>query len=249
MNSVLILLVSIATLASAEFYTRPSALKVEYISVPESCDRKAMNGQVVLIHYTGTLEDGTKFASDRTGEFQIDLEKSKTRYQAIEDVEQTGLEAGVLGMCIGEKRRLIVPPELGYGFSEFKNIVGSSESIYCLDKGSIIPGGSTLYYNIELLTAFYPKVEPNVRLPNFSEFAGILANEFKKIDINADSALSREEMSVYFKNVFKISDEISDKRVEDSFSNDDKDKNGYISLEEYSDANMPLYALYEHDEL
>ena len=38
-----------------------------------------------------------------------------------------------------------------------------------LDKSMIIPGGSTLYYDIELVEAFFPKVEPYFRAPNFSE--------------------------------------------------------------------------------
>ena len=66
-----------------------------------------------------------------------------------------------------------------------------------------------------------------------------LERECKFIDIDADSALSREEMSIYFKKLHKSSNE--DKRVEDFFSSEDKDKNGYISHEEFSGS--------KHDEL
>ena len=108
MKSSLILLVSIATLTLAEPEVRPSGLKVEYVEVPESCDRKATNGQMLTMHYTGTLEDGTKFDSsvDRNEPFKFQIGVG----QVIR-----GWEEGVLGMCIGEKRKLIVPPELGYG--------------------------------------------------------------------------------------------------------------------------------------
>jgi FKBP-type peptidyl-prolyl cis-trans isomerase len=65
MKPALILLASIATLVLAKkFETRPSGLKVKYISVPETCDVKVMSGQVVLVHYTGKLKDGTKFQSE-----------------------------------------------------------------------------------------------------------------------------------------------------------------------------------------
>ena len=108
MKSCLILLASIATIALAEPEVRPSGLKVEYTLVPETCERKAMNGQMLTMHYTGTLEDGSKFDSsvDRNEPFKFQIGVG----QVIK-----GWEEGVLGMCIGEKRRLIVPPELGYG--------------------------------------------------------------------------------------------------------------------------------------
>ena len=108
MKSCLILIASIATLALAEPEVRPSGLKVEYTSVPSTCDQKAMNGQMLTMHYTGTLEDGSKFDSsvDRNEPFKFQIGVG----QVIK-----GWEEGVLGMCIGEKRRLIVPPELGYG--------------------------------------------------------------------------------------------------------------------------------------
>ncbi len=62
MKSARILLASLATLAENKI--KCSSLKVEYISAPETCDKKAMNGHTVVIHYTGTFEDGTKFVSD-----------------------------------------------------------------------------------------------------------------------------------------------------------------------------------------
>jgi len=218
MKSCLILLASIATLALAEPEVGPSGLKVEYTLVPETCERKAMNGQMLTMHYTGTLEDGSKFDSsvDRNEPFKFQIGVG----QVIK-----GWEEGVLGMCIGEKRRLIVPPELGYGDQ---------------GAGEVIPGGATLYFDIELLE---------------TEEGPQPVNVFKQIDMDNDAALSREELSVYLKQQVEamasaggeqaqqaqemLKDQ--DKLVEEIFSHEDKDKDGYISHEEFSGP--------KHDEL
>jgi len=218
MKSSLILLVSIATLTLAEPEVRPSGLKVEYVEVPESCDRKATNGQMLTMHYTGTLEDGTKFDSsvDRNEPFKFQIGVG----QVIR-----GWEEGVLGMCIGEKRKLIVPPELGYGDQ---------------GAGQVIPGGATLYFDIELLE---------------TESGPAPVNVFKQIDIDNDAALSREELSTYLKEQVEAMAQAGgeqaeqaqemlkdqDKLVEEIFSHEDKDKDGYISHEEFSGP--------KHDEL
>lgn len=81
------------------------------------------------MHYTGTLIDGSKFDSsvDRNQPFDFVIGSG----QVIK-----GWERGLLGMCVGEKRKLTIPSDLGYG-----------------DRGSppTIPGGSTLIFDVELI--------------------------------------------------------------------------------------------------
>merc|ERR1712141_567549 len=218
MKSCLILLASIATIALAEVEERPSGLKIEHILKPESCDRKAANGQMLTMHYTGTLEDGTKFDSslDRNEPFKFQIGVG----QVIK-----GWEEGVLGMCVGEKRKLIVPPELGYGDQ---------------GAGDIIPGGATLYFDIELLE---------------TEDGPPPVNVFKQIDNDVDNQISREELSGYLKQQVEAMQQAGgeqaaqaeemlkdqDKLVEEIFSYEDKDKDGYISHDEFSGP--------KHDEL
>merc|ERR1712242_214448 len=217
-SSLALALALMVTVSLAEVEERPSGLKIEHILKPESCDKQAENGQMLTMHYTGTLEDGTKFDSslDRNEPFKFQIGVG----QVIK-----GWEEGVLGMCIGEKRRLIVPPELGYGDQ---------------GAGEVIPGGATLYFDIELLG---------------TEEGPQPVNVFKQIDMDNDAALSREELSVYLKQQVEAMAQAGgeqaqqaqemlkdqDKLVEEIFSHEDKDKDGYISHEEFSGP--------KHDEL
>merc|ERR1712172_456939 len=159
---VFLAVVAVVATVLADPEVKDSGLKVEYLSKPDTCDKVARNGDMLSMHYTGTLEDGKKFDSsyDRSEPFKFQIGVG----QVIK-----GWEEGVLGMCVGEKRRLIVPPALGYGDQ---------------GAGEIIPGGATLFFDIELLE---------------TEDGPAPVNVFKQIDIDADSALSREELSVYLK--------------------------------------------------
>lgn len=213
-----VLFLALFSLALAEPEIKPSGLGVEYVQVPEACEVKASNGNLLTMHYTGTLEDGTKFDSslDRNEPFKFQIGVG----QVIR-----GWEEGVLGMCVGEKRKLIVPPELGYGDQ---------------GAGEIIPGGATLYFDIELLHA---------------EDGPAPVNVFKQIDQDSDSNLSREELSAYLKQQVEAMAQAGgeqaqqaeemlkdqDKLVEEIFSHEDKDKDGYISHAEFSGP--------KHDEL
>lgn len=87
-------------------------------------------GDVLEVHYTGWLTDGTKFDSsvDRDQTFNFTIGAG----QVIQ-----GWDQGLIGMKVGEKRKLTIPPELGYGQS------GS---------GSLIPPNSTLIFEVELIS-------------------------------------------------------------------------------------------------
>ena len=102
-------------------------LKIEDLVVGEGAE--ATSGQNVEVHYTGWLTDGTKFDSsvDRGNPFNFPLGGG----QVIQ-----GWDQGVVGMRIGGKRRLTIPPHLGYG---------------ARGAGSVIPPSSTLVFEVELL--------------------------------------------------------------------------------------------------
>jgi len=103
-----------------------SGLKIEDLKVGDG--QEAKKGDTVEVHYTGWLTDGTKFDSsvDRGQPFDFRLGAG----QVIR-----GWDEGVEGMKVGGKRKLTIPPELGYGARG----IGP------------IPPNSTLVFDVELL--------------------------------------------------------------------------------------------------
>ena len=91
---------------------------------------EAVAGKTVTVHYVGTLTNGTKFDSsrDRGQGFKFKLGAG----QVIQ-----GWDKGVAGMKVGGLRKLVIPPEMGYGAGGFP---------------PVIPPNSTLVFEVELLS-------------------------------------------------------------------------------------------------
>lgn len=102
---------------------------LEYFDIVEGTGASPQPGQYVTVHYTGTLQDGTVFDSsvERGKPFQFHIGQG----QVIR-----GWDEGVMSMKIGGKRKLIVPPHMGYGAAGF---------------GNVIPPNSTLIFEVDLL--------------------------------------------------------------------------------------------------
>jgi hypothetical protein len=133
---------------------------------------KSKAGDHLFMHYTGSIDE-----SSETGEHGKVFDSSLTRGQPFDfplgagRVIQ-GWDQGLLDMCPGDKRTLIIPPELGYGAQ---------------GAGGTIPGGATLKFEVECLKigdASDRPAEPNI---------------FAEIDADSSGDITYEEMETWFK--------------------------------------------------
>jgi len=187
------------------------------------------------MHYTGTIdqssktgEKGKQFDSsrlyDRTFKFKLGL-----------DEVIRGWDVGLVNLCKGAKVTLVMSPDYGYGDD---------------GAGIDVPGGATLNFDVEVMDI---RDEPQVESHDESEdelddepdaepeIAGPVPNIFRKIDGlgkdgKKDDVLTAEELKAFFK--------FHDREMPSNLmENEDKNKDGKVSWEEFSGPKGPIIDL------
>src|SRR3989338_1506689 len=118
----------IKTDSKEKWLKTPNGLEIQGVSI--GYGREAKEGDVVFVQYIGKLTDGKKFDSsyDRGQPFSFILGGG---------LVIKGWDTGVVGMKVGGKRKLRIPPDLAYG----NKVVGDG----------LIPANSILLFDIELM--------------------------------------------------------------------------------------------------
>ena len=119
---------------SSGYSTTPTGLQYKITAIGNGS--AIQNNEVAIVHYTGWLYDASA-ENERGNKFDSSVDRNEPlQFQLGTGRVIRGWEEGILGMKVGEKRTLIIPPDLGYG----------SRSI-----GDAIPPNSTLIFDVELM--------------------------------------------------------------------------------------------------
>uniref|UniRef100_G3NSR3 peptidylprolyl isomerase n=1 Tax=Gasterosteus aculeatus TaxID=69293 RepID=G3NSR3_GASAC len=109
-------------------------LTIENQEIPESCTRKSVSGDYVRYHYNGTYLNGVTFDTSY---------QRNTTYNTYIGMGYViaGMDQALLGVCMGEKRRVIIPPKLAYGEE---------------GAGGVIPPNAVLVFDIHVIDFHNP---------------------------------------------------------------------------------------------
>ncbi|XP_008301177.1 peptidyl-prolyl cis-trans isomerase FKBP10 isoform X1 [Stegastes partitus] len=115
---------------------------VEVKEVPEGCSRRTVKGDYIRYHYNGTFQDGTAFDSS------YQRNSTYNTYVGMGYVIR-GMDKALQGLCIGEKRRITVPPHMAYG----------EDGV-----GDMIPGSAVLIFDIHVIDFHNPKDPVDIKV-------------------------------------------------------------------------------------
>uniref|UniRef100_H0W8L0 peptidylprolyl isomerase n=1 Tax=Cavia porcellus TaxID=10141 RepID=H0W8L0_CAVPO len=195
-----------------DFHNPTDSVGIETLSRPaEPCNETSKLGDFIRYHYNCSLMDGTRLFSSH--DYGAPQEATLGANKVIE-----GLDRGLQGMCVGERRRLVVPPHLAHGESGARGV----------------PGSAVLQFEVELLSR-------EDGLPDgylFVWHEDPPASLFEDMDLNKDGEVPPEEFSVFIKTQVQegkgrlLPGQDPEKTIGDMFRNQDRDQDGSITAAE-----------------
>ncbi|XP_033862881.2 peptidyl-prolyl cis-trans isomerase FKBP7 [Acipenser ruthenus] len=181
-------------------------VKIEVVHMPEECTKKSKKGDMLNAHYDGFLAtDGSKIYCSRSDN------KGHPKWFVL-GVGQVikGLDIGMMGMCPGEKRKVTIPPSLGFGKLGKDKVPPDSTLIFEIELYTIArgPRSAESFQEIDLnkdrslsrdeITEYMKKeFEKGGNKRDQSFYDAIIADVFRKNDHNGDGFISAKEYNVY----------------------------------------------------
>ncbi|CAM9793739.1 unnamed protein product, partial [Bubo scandiacus] len=117
-----------------DFHNPRDGVSLEHLEVPPSCKRRTVTGDFVRYHYNGTLMDGTLFDSSYSRNHTYNTYIGKGYIIP-------GMDQALQGVCMGERRRVLIPPHLAYGEN---------------GAGDKIPGSAVLIFDVHIIDFHNP---------------------------------------------------------------------------------------------
>ncbi|NXB61938.1 FKB10 isomerase, partial [Struthidea cinerea] len=194
-----------------DFHNPADPVEIETVFRPEGCNVTTRDRDFVRYHYNCSLLDGTRLFSSH------DYEKPQEVTLGANKVIE-GLNSGLLDMCAGERRVLIVPPHLGHGESGARGV----------------PGSAVLRFEVELISMEEGVPEGYLFIWHGEPPASL----YEQMDLNKDGGIPADEFSTFIKTqvaegkgrLMPSSD--PEKIIADMFRNQDRNQDGKITPDE-----------------
>uniref|UniRef100_A0A671Y0I3 peptidylprolyl isomerase n=1 Tax=Sparus aurata TaxID=8175 RepID=A0A671Y0I3_SPAAU len=194
-----------------DFHNPNDTVEIKILHKPELCNDTTEVNDLVRYHYNCTLVDGTPLFSSHDYD---NLQDAVIGADKVID----GLDVGLRGMCVGERRLVTVPPHLGHG-----------------EKGATgVPSSAVLIFDIELMS-FEKGVPPGYLFVWLQESP---ADLFAALDVDKNQEVPQEEFGEFIKlqveeGKGRIKPGLTMEQViTDMFNNQDRNKDGLIKAEE-----------------
>lgn len=178
------------------------SVKIDVLKRGEDCTKKAEDGDMLTAEFHGFLESTKE-------PFESSADNGKpSSFKLGHGYMIKGLERGLQNICVGEKRRIHIPAQLGYGR------VGD---------GKNVPPGANLVYDVEVIHIQKGEAPPDI---------------FAKIDMNGDKKISRDEMANFILETgrqvtLRGQSEINNV-VDEIFTLEDLNEDGFVDFNEFS---------------